>query len=107
MIARIWHGIVPAKKADDYYLYLQKTGLKDYQAIAGNLVVFVLRRIEDDKAHFTLITHWESMDAIRKFAGDEPEKAVYYPEDSDYLLEFEEFVAHHDILFAQNHDGSI
>lgn len=104
MIARIWHGAVPAEKADEYYEYLQKTGLKEYAAVAGNRGVYVLRRIEDDTAHFTLITHWESMDAIRQFAGNDPEKAVYYPEDTDYLLELEEFVTHHNIIFASNLD---
>jgi heme-degrading monooxygenase HmoA len=101
MIARIWHGITSAAKADEYYEYLQQTGLFDYQAVPGNQGVQVLRRIEGDKAHFLLITLWDSMAAIQQFAGDEPEKARYYPEDKDYLLEFEEFVQHYDVLNAK------
>ena len=98
MIARIWHGVVPASKADEYYIFLQKSGLADYQATEGNQGVKVLRRIEGDKAHFLLITFWDSMEAVKRFAGDDPEKAHYYPEDKDYLLEFEEHVLHYDIL---------
>ena len=98
MIARTWHGVTPADKADEYYQVLLQSGIADYQSIEGNRGVQVLRRIEGDKAHFLLITLWDSMDAIKRFAGDNPEKAKYYPEDKDYLLEFEEYVAHYDVL---------
>ena len=66
--------------------------------VEGSRGVQVLRRIEGDKAHFLLVTLWDSMDAIKSFAGDNPEKAKYYPEDKDYLLEFEEYVTHYDVL---------
>lgn len=36
MIARIWHGITPASKADEYVEYINKTGIRDYRATAGN-----------------------------------------------------------------------
>lgn len=98
MIARIWHGITPAEKADDYHAFLQKTGIKDYQATEGNRGVIVMRRIEGDRAHFTLLTLWESEEAIRKFTGDDIEVARYYPEDADFLLEFEKHVMHHEVL---------
>jgi heme-degrading monooxygenase HmoA len=60
--------------------------------------VYALRRVDGDRAHFLLISLWDSMDAIRKFAGPEPEKAVYYPEDKDFLLEFEPNVTHYEVL---------
>ena len=96
MIARIWHGIVPEAKADAYTEYLKRTGIPDYQATPGNRGVQLLRRFEDGKAHFLLVTHWESMDAIRRFAGDEPEKARYYPEDTEFLIELEPRVSHYE-----------
>ncbi len=98
MIARIWHGVTPAEKADDYYEYLQRTGLKDYRDAEGNLGVYVLRRIEGNRAHFTLLTLWESEEAVRKFAGEDIEVARYYPEDGDFLLELEPHVVHHEVL---------
>lgn len=103
MIARIWHGVTAAEKADAYYQYLQQTGIRDYQDVEGNRGVYVMRRIEDDKAHFTLLTLWESEEAIRNFAGDNIEVARYYPEDADYLLEFEPNVIHHEILESHLH----
>jgi heme-degrading monooxygenase HmoA len=100
MIARIWHGISPASKADEYVEYVNSTGIRDYRATEGNLGVHFLRRIEGDEAHFLTITFWDSVEAIKKFAGEEYEKARYYPEDSEYLLEFEEKVAHYEVVFS-------
>lgn len=98
MIARTWHGIVPAEKADAYYQYLLKTGLPDYQRTPGNQGVHVLRRTEGDVTHFLLVTFWSSVEAIRAFAGDDVERAHYYPEDAEYLLEMEATVTHYEVL---------
>ena len=98
MIARIWHGITPASKADAYVDFLNKTGVADYRATPGNLGVHVLRRIEGDRAHFLTLTFWDSVEAIKKFAGPDYEKARYYPEDQDFLLEFEEQVTHYEVV---------
>ncbi len=98
MIARTWHGAVPAERADDYYAYLERTGLPDYRDTPGNRGVTVLRRIEGSLAHFLLISFWESMEAIRAFAGDDVERARYYPEDANFLLELEPTVTHYEVL---------
>lgn len=98
MIARSWHGRVPAAKSDAYYAYLQRTGLSDYQATPGNCGVFVFRRNEGDVTHYLLTTLWESVDAIKRFAGDEYTLARYYPEDDAFLLERERCVVHHEVL---------
>lgn len=98
MIGRTWHGIVPASKADAYHDYLNKTGIPEYKATPGNRGVFVLRRVEGDIAHFLLLTLWESLKAIKAFAGEDYEKAKYYPEDEAFLLELEPFVTHYEVL---------
>ena len=98
MIARIWHGTTEVAKADEYVEYLKKTGLPDYRNTEGNLAAYVLRRLEDDKAHFVTFTFWDSIDAIKKFAGEDYEKARYYPEDKDFLLEFEPTVQHYEVF---------
>ncbi|HUF53519.1 MAG TPA: EamA family transporter, partial [Dehalococcoidia bacterium] len=97
MIARTWHGVVPADKEDAYLEYLQKTGVVDAKATGGNQGVYVMRRREADKTHFFFLSLWESMEAIKAFAGNEPEKARYYPEDAEYLLELEPNVEHYDV----------
>lgn len=98
MIARLWRGVVPADKADAYLAYLERTGLADYRATPGNRGVQVLRRIEGNAAEFLLVTWWESWEAIRRFAGAEPEKARYYPEDAVFLRELEPTVRHFEVV---------
>src|SRR5579859_1782205 len=71
MIARIWRGVTPASKANEYFEYMMATGIKDYFETKGNQGVYVLRRIGEERAEFLLLTLWESWDAIRQFAGDE------------------------------------
>jgi heme-degrading monooxygenase HmoA len=100
MIARIWHGVTPASKADEYFDFLGKTGIPDYQVTPGNRGVYVLRKIEGDQAHFLLISLWESREAIAQFAGDDIEQARYYPEDPEYLLELEPGVEHYEVMLA-------
>src|SRR6185369_3876098 len=61
MIARTWHGRVPAAKADAYHQYLLRTGVAGYAGTPGNRGVHVLRRMEGEVAHFLLITYWDSV----------------------------------------------
>ena len=98
MIARIWHGITDIEKADKYLDILNETGIPDYRRTAGNAGAFVLRRIEDGIAHFFTLTFWDSYDAIKRFAGSDYEKAKYYPQDSDFLLDFEPEVQHFELF---------
>jgi heme-degrading monooxygenase HmoA len=97
MIARIWRGITLAEKADAYIAYLNETGLKDYGKTPGNRGVTVLRRMQGEHCEIVLISLWESMAAVRAFAGENPERSVYYPEDEEYLLEMEPLVRHYEV----------
>lgn len=98
MIARIWHGVTAAERADEYLDYLNETGVPDYRETEGNRGVYVLRRIEGDRAHFLTVSFWGSIDEVKAFAGADPDKARYYPEDEEFLLEFEPQVEHYDVV---------
>jgi heme-degrading monooxygenase HmoA len=93
-ITRIWHGITDSKHAEEYLDFLLRSGVPDYKRNAGNLSVKILRRVEGDKCHFWTVTEWDSYESIKRFAGEDFEKAKYYPEDPDYLVEFEPHVVH-------------
>jgi len=100
MIARIWRGLTPISKSEAYLKYLEATGLKDYRATEGNRGVFILQRVEQDYAEFTLVSFWESWEAIRRFAGEDYERAVYYPEDEAFLVTKKPFVSHYEVPVA-------
>ncbi|MEW9573395.1 hypothetical protein ABQJ54_16685 [Rhodanobacter sp. Si-c] len=102
MICRIWHGITPRSKADAYAGFLEQRAIPDYRSIPGNRHVAVLRRDEGEVTHFLTVTHWDSAESIRDFAGDDLLKARYYPEDQDYLLEFEPLVQHFVVTAFEN-----
>ena len=97
MIARLWHGITLGTAADEYLGFLRERAVNDYRATPGNLAVQILYRQEGRLAHFMVLTHWESRQAIEAFAGTDIAKAKYYPEDAGFLLEYEPTVQHYEI----------
>jgi heme-degrading monooxygenase HmoA len=98
LIARIWHGKTPIEKAGAYSKFLNARAISDYRSTPGNIAVHILRRDEGDTAHFYTFTLWESVDAIRRFAGSAIDLAKYYPEDQDFLVEFEPRVTHWEVV---------
>lgn len=98
MIARIWHGMVPISKADEYVDLMRRIALPEYRATPGNRGAWCLHRTEGDVTHFEMLTFWHNADAIKGFAGDDYRLAKYYDFDSDYLIEMEPRVRHYDVL---------
>jgi heme-degrading monooxygenase HmoA len=96
----MWHGRTARSMGDAYARFLEQRAIPDYRSVAGNLGVQLLRRDEGEVSHFLTVTHWESEDSIRAFAGAEPLRAKYYPEDQGYLLEFEPQVQHYSVFAA-------
>jgi heme-degrading monooxygenase HmoA len=94
MIVRIWHGRTSRARADAYAAFLTLRAIPDYRSIPGNLDVAILRQDEAEVSHFLTVTRWVSEDAILAFAGSDVLKAKYYPEDEEFLLEFEPEVRH-------------
>lgn len=94
MIARVWHGRIRAKDADEYVRYIESTGLRDYRTCRGNRGALMLVRPNGEEAEVFTISLWDSYDDIAQFAGADISKARYYPKDEQYLLEFEETVRH-------------
>lgn len=103
MIARVWRGATRAADADAYARYLDRTGHAAYRATAGHRHTVTLRRTLDDRTEFVVLTLWDSLDAIRRFAGADVARAVFYPEDDRYLVEREDRVAHFDVVYEDSH----
>ena len=100
VILRIWHGRTPRAKADRYERFLIERAIPDYRATPGNLDAWILRRDDGAVTHFLTMTRWRDPRAIRAFAGRDVLKAKYYPEDKDFLLEFEPRVQHYVVAAA-------
>jgi heme-degrading monooxygenase HmoA len=98
MIARMWHGQVPTSKAEAYRKFLNARAIPDYQSVEGNLSVHILERAEGDVTHFITFTFWTDLQSIQAFAGEDVGTAKYYPEDGDFLLEFEPQVVHYEVV---------
>jgi uncharacterized damage-inducible protein DinB len=94
MITRIWHGRTKKEDADLFRHYVIETGVRDYLKIQGNLDARLLQRDEGEVTHIWMVTLWQELECIRAFAGDDIDKARYYPEDEKYLLELEPHVLH-------------
>jgi len=96
MITRIWHGRTNLQHAESYLHFLLTDGTKEYLETEGNLSVKVWRQKEEDCCHFWTVTEWKDIESIKGFAGEDYEKAKYYPQDNGILLEFEEKVNHYE-----------
>jgi heme-degrading monooxygenase HmoA len=106
MIARIWRGATSAEDAEAYIGYIERTGLKEYRDTLGNLGAYLMWRFVDERAEFLTLSFWESRDAIKGFAGEEIERAVFYPEDDRYLIERELTVSHYEVQGGSETPGS-
>jgi heme-degrading monooxygenase HmoA len=98
MIARAWRGKAPFETANDYVRHLEVRVFPELRKIDGHRGAYILRRDLDDGVEFAILTIWESMDAIRKFAGKDPERAVVPPEARTLLSEFDSTVKHYEVV---------
>lgn len=98
MITRVWRGRTSAAKADAYESFLKETAYPDYGRVPGNRGWILLRRPAAEETEFLFVSFWDSMDAVRRYAGDDPERPKYYAEDKAALLELPEKVEHFEIV---------
>jgi heme-degrading monooxygenase HmoA len=90
----MWRGWTRREDAAKYAAYIEGTGMDEYRQTPGNRGAWMLRRDDGDRTEFVTLSFWDSMDAIRGFAGEDVERAVYYPEDDRFLVEHEDTVTH-------------
>lgn len=97
MIARIWRGWASAATADDYQRHYETDVADHLEDVADFRGARLLRRDEGDEVLFTSITFFTSMDAVRAFAGSDPERAVVEDTARRALTRWDERVVHHDV----------
>ena len=95
-VVRMWTGVVRTEDRDRYADYVERTGMSAYRATPGNLDAWLLTRdLGHGRTEITTVSRWESLEVIAAFAGDDIEKAVFYPEDDEFLIERDERVRHY------------
>jgi uncharacterized protein YciI/heme-degrading monooxygenase HmoA len=102
MILRLWKGRATAGKANEYVEHVTKTVFPALAAIDGHRGAYLLRRADDGGIEFVVLTLWESMEAVRRFAGSEPDRAVVEPEARAVLTDFDELVTHFEVVDRSN-----
>jgi heme-degrading monooxygenase HmoA len=97
-ILRRWSGAVRTPDVEGYRQYFLESGAPGYANSPGNLGYQLLFRDRNDgTSEVSTLSWWDSLDAIRAFTGDEPERAIYYPKDDRFLIERSARVEHHQI----------
>jgi heme-degrading monooxygenase HmoA len=98
VIARIWRGWIRPEDGDSYIAYLNRTGMAEYTKTPGNRGAWILTRPDGNgRTEIITFSFWESWDAVTAFAGEDVDRAVFYPEDDRYLVDREERVVHYEV----------
>jgi heme-degrading monooxygenase HmoA len=104
VIARIWKARVTAERANEYADYLRSTVVPELRAIHGYHGVTLLQRESAPHIEVTVITWWDSLEAVRAFAGEAVETAVVHDRAARMLIDFDRDVAHHQVVFDDRAD---
>ena len=100
MIARLWKGWTQRENADAYERLLRDKVLPGLRTIDGYLGGYVLRHDGDGEVEFAVMNLFESLDAVRAFAGPEYTVPVFEPEARQLLSRVEPIARHYDVKVA-------
>lgn len=98
MIIREWRGRTEPARADAYVRHFRTIVVPELQSVPGFLGAYLTRHFVGELLEYVVITRWESMDAIRAFAGAAPEKAVVEPGAVAALSSYDTTVRHYEVL---------
>ncbi len=98
MIARVWHGWTARQNADAYERHFRTTVLADLQRLDGFKGAQLLRRQGGEEVEFVAITHFESIEAVRGFAGPDYGVAVIADEAKRVLSRYDRRAEHYTVV---------
>ena len=99
MISRHWQGIARREDADRYIAHLKSDTFPQLASLAGFIRATILRREVAEGTQFQVVTVWESIEAIRAFAGSDAERAVVPPAAQAMMVEFDRRAVHYVVAF--------
>jgi len=100
MIARVWKGWTKAENADAYEKLLLEVVYPGLQEIYGYHGGYILRQDGKDESEFVTVNLFESLEAVKAFAGPEYESPVFEPEARRLLSRVEPIARHYDVRKA-------
>jgi len=100
VIARIWHGYTAPANADAYEELLRTKILPGIHRVKGYAGAYLLRREAGAEIEFITVTLWESMEAVREFAGPDRAHAVVPPEAQKLLARYDQASVHYDATWC-------
>jgi heme-degrading monooxygenase HmoA len=101
VVARTWSGSASRERADAYVAHLREHTFPQLAAIPGHVGAYALRRATGDAVQFTVVTLWESLEAIARFSGADPEIAVVPPAAQALLTAYDARAVHWDVAIDQ------
>lgn len=105
MIARTWRGQTTAANAPAYFEHVTKAVLPSLGKIPGHRGAYVLQREVEGGTEFVVVTLWDSMQAVRAFAGESPDRAVVEPQARAVLASYDHTVKHYEVTYGTRDDA--
>ena len=98
MISRQWRGLARSDQASSYEEHLRAETFPALRSIEGFVDAAILRRRVPSGTEFLIVTRWESMTAIEKFAGADVEAAVVPDKVRKMMLKYDRRVRHYEVV---------
>jgi antibiotic biosynthesis monooxygenase (ABM) superfamily enzyme len=98
VISRQWHGIARSERAEDYIRHLRTETFPALQNIPGFVDASILRRTVGSGVEFQIVTRWESIDAITRFAGADWEVSVVPLQVVEMMIEYDTRAKHFEVV---------
>ena len=102
-IARIWRGRTTRERADEYEAYNYEVGIKPL--IEKAMGVQCLREDRADETEFVTISYWESVEAMSRFTGGDPNRIHHLDRDAEFLIELPDHVQILEIRSSHGNTG--
>ncbi len=99
-IVRLWRGRATPANAAAYARHVTERVFPSLAGIPGHRGAYLLRRETEGQVEFLAVTLWASMEAVRQFAGDRPERAVVEPEARAILARYDDVVQHFELVYG-------
>jgi heme-degrading monooxygenase HmoA len=98
MISRQWRGLAKPDCTEAYVDHLRSETFPAIAKLPGFVRASILRRTLREGVEYLVVTEWDSLDSIRRFAGDKVDAAVVPARVREMMLEYDQLVRHYEVV---------